>query len=269
MKKSMSTNTLVLAALVCIATGCTGQPNTRPFDRTPTTQAVVAPFDLGMSTYLNKTPVKIVYDLDSRFILTVTKERLRAARTIHDIVPGHLEQDGVSYTAVSIRILEGEQRTDIVEVGEGHELNAAQLKLLRSLDYSSNFMIRATYSVKNRASGTSTWEVVTPHVTVVPEQEAMNSNGMEAMIEHVKQGTSDFPYIVDAEKLQPGKVFFTVNEVGALTDVRLTGSAGYPALDARVLELVNTFPGTWAPATNAAGQPVPQEFMFSFGTVGC
>lgn len=269
MKKSMSTTTSILAVLVCIASGCAGQPRTEPLDGTSTTQAVVVPFDLGMSTYLNRTPVKITYDLDSRFVLTVTKERLRAARTIHDIVPGHLEQNGVSYTAVSIRILEGEQRTDIVEVGEGHELNAAQLKLLRSLDYSSNFMIRATYSVKNRASGVTSWEVATPHVTVVPEQEAMNSNGMEALIEHVKQGTSDFGYIVDAQELRPGKVFFTVNEVGAVTDVRLTGSAGYPALDARVLELVNSFPGTWAPATNAAGQPVPQEFMFSFGTVGC
>lgn len=269
MKKSMSTTTSVLAVMVCITTGCTGQPKTEPLDVTPTTQAVVAPFDLGMSTYLNRTPVKITYDLDSRFILTVTKERLRAARTIHDIIPGHLEQDGVSYTAVSIRILEGERTTDIVEVGEGHALNAAQLKLLHSLDYSSNFMIRATYSVKNRASGVTSWDVATPHVTVVPEQEAMNSNGMEALIEHVEQGTADFPYLVDADKLQAGKVVFTVNEAGALTDVRLTGSAGYPALDTRVLELVNTFPGTWAPATNAAGQPVPQEFIFSFGTVGC
>ena len=269
MKKSMRTTNLILSGLACIATGCKGQPNTEPFDGTPTTQAVVAPFDLGMSAYLNKNPVKIVYDLDSRFILTVTKERLRAARTIHDIVPGQLEQDGVSYTAVSIRILEGDRTTDIVEVGEGHELNAAQLKLLRSLDYSSSFMIRATTSVKNRASGTSSWDVATPHVTVVPEQEAMNSNGKEALIEHVKHGTSDFPYVVEAQKLQAGKVFFTVNEVGAVTDVRLTGSAGYPALDARVLELVKTFPGTWAPATNAAGQPVEQEFMFSFGTVGC
>lgn len=49
----------------------------------------------------------------------------------------------------------------------------------------------------------------------------------------------------------------------------MTSSSGYAALDERVIQLVNTLPGNWEPATNAAGEKVEQEFVFSFGTVGC
>jgi TonB family protein len=106
-------------------------------------------------------------------------------------------------------------------------------------------------------------------VTIVPEQEAANSLGREAMIAHVQNGTSGFAYRVDANTLRPGKVYFTVNKAGTVSGVRLSESSAYPALDARVLELLNTLPGTWSAATNASGEAVEQEFVFSFGTVGC
>ncbi len=269
MKANINSTLSALAALVSIAVGCNGQPKTEPFDGTPMTTAAAVPVDLGFSTYLNAPPAKISYDLDSRFLLTVTKEQLHTARAIEDIVPGFFKQDGVTYTVVSIRVLEGDKETDLVEVGEGRLLNAAQKELLSSLGYGSNFVVRAQFTEKTSASGTPNWDLATPHVTVVPEKQAVNSTGKEALIEHVKQGTSVFPHIVNAQKLQPGKVHFTVDRSGVVTDVRLTESAGYPALDARVLELVNTFPGTWAPATNSAGEAVEQEFVFSFGTVGC
>ena len=102
-----------------------------------------------------------------------------------------------------------------------------------------------------------------------PRNEAVNSVGKEAMIAHVKKGTSGFGYMVDAKTLRSGKVNFTVDQDGTVSDVRLSASSGYAALDERVIELVNTLPGTWEPATNAAGETVEQEFVFSFGTVGC
>jgi hypothetical protein len=83
---------------------------------------------------------------------------------------------------VSIRVLDGEKETEVVEVGEGPILNPAQQALLRSLDYSSNFVIRAKFTGKDNASGTTGWELATPYVTVVPEQEAVNSAGREALL---------------------------------------------------------------------------------------
>jgi TonB family protein len=227
------------------------------------------PFTAGWPPYLSGISTTISYDLGSRFQLTVTKEQLHAAETIHDIVPGFLKQEEVTYTKVSIRTVEGDQGTEIVASGTDHLLNPAQLELLRSYDYAGNFMISAHYTERNEVNGSMSRNEATPHLTVVPEREAVNSTGKEALIAYVKSGSSMFAYVVEASKLRPGAVYFTVDPQGHVTQVRLSSSSGYPALDHRVLELVNTLPGTWTPATNGAQEPVEQELRFTFGTVGC
>jgi hypothetical protein len=267
MKTSMNIPLSALAAVLTFSVGCNGQPQPEPFDGTPTTSAAVA--SLGMGTYLWATSTTIHYDLDSRFLLTVTKDQLRAAKTVDDIVPGHLGQGGLSYSSVNIRTIEREDGTEIVVPGTDTVLNAEQLKFLWSLDYSDNFMIQVRARADLGGAGTTSTDYFTPHVTIVPEREAANSLGREAMIVHVQNGTSGFAYRVDANTLRPGKVHFTVDKAGMVSGLRLSESSGYPALDARVLELLNTLPGTWSAASNAAGEAVEQEFVFSFGTVGC
>ena len=269
MKTSMNIPLSALAAVLTFSVGCNGQPQPESLAGTPTTSAAAVALDLGLSTYLRGTPTQIFYDLDSRFLLTVTKDQLRAARTVDDIVPGHLEQGGLSYSSVSIRTVEREGGSEIVVPGTDTVLNAEQLKLLWSLDYSDNFMIQVRARANFGGAGTTSTDYFTPHVTIVPEQEAANSLGKEAMIAHVQNGTSVFAYMVDANTLRPGKVYFTVDKAGTVSDVRLSESSGYPPLDTRVMDLMNTLPGTWKPATNAAGEAVEQEFVFSFGTVGC
>ncbi len=269
MKTSMNFPLSALAVVLTFSVGCNGQPQPQPFDGTPTTSAAVVPMDLGLGSYLRGTPMAIAYDLGSRFELTVTKEQLRSAKTIYDIVPGDPQQEIVSYSSVSIRTFADEQQTNNVVVGDDPVLDKAQLELLWSLDYSSNFLIRAQFTEKDAATGTTRGNYASPHVTIVPEHEAVNSMGKEAMIAHVQNGTSAFAYLVDAQTLRSGKVHLTVDKAGTVSDVRLSESSGYPALDARVLDLLNTLPGTWTPATNGAGEAVEQEFVFSFGTVGC
>ncbi len=269
MKTNMNIAFSALAALLTLTSGCKGQPQPESLAATPTTSAAVVALDLGLGTYLRGTPTQIFYDLDSRFLLTVTKDQLRAAKTIHDIVPGHVEQEGVSYSSVSIRTVEREGGSEIVASGTDGVLNAEQLKLLWSLDYSDNFMIQVRARANYGGVETASTDYFTPHVTIVPEQEAANSLGKEALIAHVQNGTSVFAYMVDTNTLRPGKVHFTVDKAGMVSDVRLSASSGYPPLDTRVMELMNTLPGTWKAATNAAGEAVEQEFVFSFGTVGC
>jgi TonB family protein len=269
MKTSMNIPLSALAAVLTFSVGCNGQPQPESLAGTPTTSTAAVALDLGLSTYLRGTPTQIFYDLDSRFLLTVTKDQLRAAKTIHDIVPEHLGQEGVSYSSVSIRTVERKGGTEIVASGTDQVLDAEQRKFLWSLDYSDSFVIHAWSRPNNGAAVTTSDNHFTPHVTIVPEHEAVNSLGKEAMIAHVQNGTSAFAYLVDAQTLRSGKVHFTVDKAGMVSDVRLSESSGYPALDARVLELLNTLPGTWSAASNAAGEAVEQEFVFSFGTVGC
>ncbi len=256
-----------LAALLSFTAGCNGQPQAESLNCTTTNSAAVVP--LGLGAYVRTTPTAIHFDLDSRFLLTVTKEQLRTARTIYDIVPGEPEHEIVSYSSVSIRTYVNEQETDIAAVGTGPVLDPAQLALLRSLDYSSNFLIYAQFTEKDATTGATRGNYASPHVTIVPEHQATNSLGKEALVAHVRNGTSALAYVVDAEKLRSGKVHFTVDRSGAVTGIRLSESSGYPLLDQRVLELLNTLPGTWQAATNAKGEAVEQEFVFSFGIVGC
>jgi hypothetical protein len=258
---------VVLAALLTCTFGCNGQAP--PLDGTPTTTVAAVPLGLGLESYLFSTAPQIFHALDSRFQLTVSRQQLQQARTIHDIVPGHLKQEGVTYTVVSVRTFDGEGSTHLVAHGKGEVLDEAQRKLLGSLDYSDSFVIDARSTDNSHPSGSGNWYQHTPHVTIVPEHEAENSLGREALVAHVRSGTSAFAYRVDANTLRAGKVHFTVNKEGMLVDVRLTGSSAYPLLDKRVLELVQGFPGTWKPATNAAGEAVEQKFVFSFGIEGC
>jgi hypothetical protein len=269
MGKSMIITTTALAVLISTTTGCKGQLGTEPLDGTQATSVAAVPFDLGMSTYLNEAPTPIAYDVDSRFVLTVTKEKLRAAKTIYDIVPAVPLQEILSYSSVSIRIIEDNKQTDIVEIGTSPELNRAQLKLLHSLDYSTNFVIRTEVMEKSGEAGQTSWNYSSPHVTIVPEKEAVNSGGKDALINYAKVNTSGFGHIVEAKKLRPGQINFTVNKEGTIADVRLCVSSGYPDLDQRMIELVNTLPGSWEPATDGSGEKVEQEFVFSFGKVGC
>lgn len=268
---SMRTSNLIpisaLAALLTVAVGCNGQPQPKPFDGTPTTRAAFVP--LALSAYLRATPTLIHYDLDPRFELTITKEQLRAAKTIHDIVPGDPEQEIVSYSSVTIRTFVDEKQTDVAVVGSDPVLDQAQLEFLRSLPYSSNFSIWADFKEKDAATGAIRGNYASPHVTIVPEHQAANSLGKEALVAHVRNGTSALAYLVDAKQLRSGKVYFTVDRSGAVQGIRLSESSGYPLLDAQVLELMNTLPGTWQAATNAAGEAVEQEFVFFFGVVGC
>jgi hypothetical protein len=255
-----------LAALLSITAGCNGQPQPKPFDGSPTTSAAVV--SLGLGTYLGA-PTAIHFDLAPRFIATVTKEQLRAARTIHDIVPSEPDREIVSYSSVSIRTIVDDKQTDIVAVGTSPVLDRAQLELLRSLDYSSDFLVRSEFTERDPATGLTRGNYASPHVTIVPEHQAANSLGKEALVAHVRNGTTALAHVVDPKALRAGMVQFTVDRTGTVAKLRLTGSSGYPLLDQRVLELLNTLPGTWQAATNAAGEAVEQDFVFSFGVVGC
>jgi hypothetical protein len=160
MKTNMNIAFSALAAMLTFSFGCKGQ-QPEPFDGTPTATAAVVPMDLGLGTYLSGSPSPIAYDLGSRFELTVTKEQLRAAKTIYDIVPGDPKQEIVSYSSVSIRTYVDEKQSDIVALGSDPVLDQAQLALLWSLPYSSNFLIRA--NSRRRTLPREPHAATTPH----------------------------------------------------------------------------------------------------------
>jgi hypothetical protein len=209
------------------------------------------------------------YDVDSRFMMTITKEALNKARSIRDFIPKDMTEPVVSYKSVSVVIFENNRQTAIHETGNSEVLTAAQIKLLRSFDYSTNFLIRADFFEKNTENGELKDNYFSPHMTIVPETQAVYIKGKSALIEYLKENSKVKTTIVEKKKLQPGKVFFTVTKKGTISNVGLLSTSGYPSIDDTMIELITKAPGKWEPAENSKGEKVDQELVFSFGLAGC
>ena len=74
---------------------------------------------------------------------------------------------------------------------------------------------------------------------------------------------------MQADKLQPAKLYFTVSKEGMIENVRLDRTSNFPAVDETMIELITNAPGKWIPAENSKGEKVDQELVVSFGLMGC
>ena len=89
----------------------------------------------------NQAEPEFFYEVDSRFNARITKEKLRHAKSIIDLVPRGATRGIESFKEVKIRI--DSQAEEMSEMGDSVVLTTAQLNLLQSIDYSTNFIIEA------------------------------------------------------------------------------------------------------------------------------
>jgi len=59
-------------------------------------------------------------------------------------------QSIISLKSISIILIKGDKRTDTKTTGYSEKLTTAQLKLIQSFGYSTNFLIKAEYQQKNK-----------------------------------------------------------------------------------------------------------------------
>jgi len=207
------------------------------------------------------------YDVDSRFASTITKDNLHNAKSIIDIIPKEATKGIKSFQNVKVAVLpEGEER---IEMGDSDVLNPAQLNLLKSSEYSTNFYIRADYKRKNPDTGEIKDEYLVYYMTIVPEKEAEFKDGHLVLIDYLKENSKEETTSVKEDQLKPGKVHFIVTKNGELANVKLESTSGYTSVDKKMIELITNMPGKWDPATNSKGEKVDQELVFSFGLIGC
>ena len=209
-----------------------------------------------------------IYDVGPRF-WPIKKNDVENARSIIDFLSTEQTQWIVNYKSVEVIIIIDDKHSDIVETGNSGVLTDAQLKLLKSLDYSTNIKIRADYLKKNMETGKLEDSYSSPHLTIVPEKQAVYAGGKEALMEYLKENSKESRVNVDANKLQPAKLFFTVTKEGTIEKVYLDRSSNYPSVDQRMIELITKAPGKWVPAENFKGEKVDQELVVSFGLMGC
>ncbi len=216
----------------------------------------------------NRIFTDFIYDVGPRFG-PIKKGDLDKARTFDDFISEEHAKQIVSYKSLSVIYIINDEQSEIRETGYSDALTAAQLELLQSADYSTNFLIRADYQEKNKETGTLEDSYSTPHLTIVPEKQATYVNGKDALIEYLKENSQEVRTKVIAEKLRPAKLFFTVTKIGTIENVKLDRSSNYPAVDKKMIELISKTPGNWEPAENFKGEKVDQELVVSFGLMGC
>ncbi len=233
--------------------------------------------------------------VDTRFLQTITKENLYRATSILDILPAEATSSVVSYETVAVSVLDPENQ--IIEAGNNPVLNEAQLKLLRSADYSSDFYVAAGCWRKDAETGTLNKDTIIYYITVVPENQAVYScgeeellryldinsmgaicsvkkepmfpGGREALLAYLKAESLGKMPTLDKNRLQPGKIVFTISKVGTVKNTMLVSTSGYSEIDEVYTQLITDMPGKWESATDANGEKVEQKFILFFGMEGC
>lgn len=234
-----------------------------------------------LDIFPNRPVADFAYDVDSRYLMTITKAEIDQVRSMkslmpqkdftqgRDFIPVKEVETFITFRSVSVSIIDHNYRAVAIETGDGDLFNAAQLNLLQTAPYSSNILIKAEYQEKDNVTGALYYKYATPHITIIPEMETQYVLGNDALIEYLREGSKEKTGNVITAKLKPGKVGFTVTSTATISKVKLLSSSGYPAIDGMMLELISTIPGRWNPASNAEGEKVDQELVFSFGMIGC
>ena len=210
--------------------------------------------------------INFLYDFGPRFELTVTKQELNEVKSMTEL---YHEESIITYRAVTITIVENERLTSKRASGANEFLNKTQIEFLKSFEYSTNFQIGGDVVRKNKETGELEDGFSRPHITVVPEKQAQYVNGRIALLDYLKKESKEEVAKLDENKLQPGKVFFTITENGTISNVRLLLTCGYDSIDKIMLKLIANAPGKWKPAANSEGEIIEQELVLSFGDMGC
>jgi len=216
----------------------------------------------------NRIFTDFIYDVGPRFG-AIKKREVDKATSITTFFDKKQLQSITSLKSVSIILIKNDKRIDTKTIGYSEKLTIAQLKLLQSFDYSTNFLIRAEYQQRNKETGNLENSYSTPHLTIVPEKEANYIKGIDALKKFLKEKSEIARIDVDAEKLRPAKIYFTVTKKGTIENVKLDRPSGYPLVDEKMIELINNMPEKWNPAENYKGEKVDQELVVSFGLMGC
>ncbi|MGB1307739.1 MAG: energy transducer TonB [Oceanihabitans sp.] len=210
------------------------------------------------------------YNFGPRFS-PLKKSALKNIKSIADIFTEEEMQSIEKLKSVEIIVINNVGQTNIREIGYTKELTEAQIKLLQSFDYESHFNIRAEYLKKNTETGKLEDSFNSPHLTIVPEKQAIYLDGKKAFIQFFKENSREarLKAKVDPYKMQPAKLYFTITKEGKIKNARLNRTSNYQIVDKNMLEIIEKLPGKWKPAENSKGEKMEQEFAVSFGLLGC
>jgi len=268
MKKRILIFIMALSALSLTAFGIINWNHSAADEVETSGNMSVASVDQMVMDVNNNAIYDFFYGIGTRFN-SIKRDKLLKAKSFDDFIGKDHAGRIVSYKSLSVIILEDSKQTNIKETGDSGVLTAQQLKLLHSADYSTNIMIRADYTEYKNMAGEFEDSYWTPHLTIVPEKQALYAKSMDVLIDYLRENSKEITANVKKDKVQPGKLYFTVTKNGTISNVRVMSTSGFPSIDESMIELITKMPGIWEPAENSKGEKVDQDLVLSFGSMGC
>lgn len=265
----MKKNALILIALVTVISltvfGFTNwNKNT---DRVKTHPESLA--NLSQPIIENPNKVDFYFGIGPRF-KGVTRTDLKEVKSFNDFIDEDHANSIVSFKSLSVTLLEDNKETDVkLTIEKSGEFTLEQLNLIKSFDYSTNFLIWAKYIQKNETTEELEHNYWSPHLTIVPEKQAVYKKGNDALLSYLRENSKKLIDNTNMDSLKPAKLYFTVTTNGTISNIKLYGTSGYPLIDNRIIELVKEMPGNWEPAENTKGEKVNQKLVISFANMGC
>ena len=126
--------------------------------------------------------------------------------------------------------------------------------------------IKTEFESKNAETGKMENRFFGPHITVVPNKQAVYNTGKEALINYLKDNSKEHMKVIKGDNLGAIKISFIVTKNGIVSDVKHDAmTTGYPSIDEKLIELIKNIPGKWTPAENSKGEKIDYEFVFTFG----
>lgn len=205
------------------------------------------------------------YKLGPRYDATVTKEMLRSVTSVDEILPKEAEWSTFPITEMTLTVIGREGKA---VKSASTELTSVQRELLATLDYADEFRFNARAKEKGTRTGDEEYNLAY-YLTVVPEQEAIYQGGNDAFIKYLKDNSAYVTANLNKDQLSPGKIQFTINPMGLVTDVKQLSSSGYQIVDQNMFNLISNAPKQWNPASSSNGEAVSQKLVFFYGGVGC
>jgi len=198
----------------------------------------------------------------------ITKDELNEVKSFFDLVP---QKNEVRKDFRNIRVIIMDTDWDFGphEVGQSLDFNEAQLGLLQNVDYSRELLITAMAEQLNPETNVFEEDTILRYMSVVPEVEAQYKGGIDAVVSYLKESSKEQTALMEKDKLQPAKFYFTVGTNGEIINVHQTWTSGYDSVDKDMMEIIRNMPRLWTPAQNSSGENVEQVFVFFFGVIGC
>ncbi|WP_456442471.1 hypothetical protein [Psychroserpens sp.] len=207
----------------------------------------------------------LYYGVDTRFA-AIKKSDIDKATTIYDFLNDGEKQQITDINSVRLVMIKDNQLSNIQAYSTNDQLTDAQLKILKSADYFSHFTIRTEFKGKNKETGKMEERFFGPHITVVPDKQAVYNNGKDSLLNYLKDNSMDSMNAIEGDDFGAIKISFIVTKDGTVSNVKHDAmTTGYSSIDEKLFELIKNIPGEWTPAENSEGEKMDYEFVFTFG----